>query len=427
MCGMESRSPMAAPYRSSDIEAAVIGAGPYGLAVAAHLKAAGVSTLVFGEPMSFWDRHMPKGMRLRSPHRASHIADPDHTLSLDHYAAASGGACGEQLPVEIFIDYGTWFQQRAIPDLDRRKIKRVKSAGPVFRLTLDDGDSVAAERVIVATGLANQEFRPQAFSNIPAQLASHTCEHTSFDAFRGKRVAVIGRGQSACESAALLAEAGAEVDLIFHGAIRWLGDERGGLGRKVKRRIGQLLETPSAVGPFPYSWLAEFPALIHHLPPSARAAFNQRCLAAGAASWLLPRFGDVIVTSARAILKATPRNDKIVLQLDGRDAAFDHVLLGTGYKIDLAKFDILVPELRSAIVCDDGSPRLATGLESSVPGLHFAGAAAVTSFGPLMRFVAGTSFAAKSIARMSRTRGSKLIPTAANASRLETAQPARRL
>jgi len=115
-----------------------------------------------------------------------------------------------------------------------------------------------------------------------------------------------------------------------------------------------------------------------------------------------------------------------VLELDGKEAAFDHVLLGTGYKIDVSKLDMLGPELRSAIVCDDDSPRLAAGFESSIPGLHFAGAAAVTSFGPLMRFVAGTSFAARSIARASCARGSRLIAGHANVSRWSAAQPARR-
>ena len=56
-----------------------------------------------------------------------------------------------------------------------------------------------ADRVVVATGLAHQQFRPGAFDGLPASLASHSSEHDDLGIFRGKHVAVIGRGQSACE------------------------------------------------------------------------------------------------------------------------------------------------------------------------------------------------------------------------------------
>src|SRR5215472_17796598 len=69
-----------------DCEVAVIGAGPYGLAVAAHLRAADISTRVFGRALSFWRENMPKGMRLRSPWIATQIADPDRRFSLDAFA-----------------------------------------------------------------------------------------------------------------------------------------------------------------------------------------------------------------------------------------------------------------------------------------------------------------------------------------------------
>jgi cation diffusion facilitator CzcD-associated flavoprotein CzcO len=420
---------MPALYRSSDIEAVVIGAGPYGLAVAAHLKAAGVSTRVFGEPMCFWDRNMPKGMRLRSPHIASHIADPYGVLSLDHYAAEKGVACGEPLPVETFIDYGLWFQARAIPDLDPRRVIRIEAAGQAFRLILADGDRLAAERVVIATGLANQQFRPAAFDGIPGGLASHTSEHASLEAFRGKRVAVVGRGQSACETAALLTEVGAEVELICRGDIRWLGAAQPSEAwqRELARHLASLVAAPSAVGPFPYSWLVEVPGLVHRLPAQLRARLNARSLRAGVASWLLSRFANVRVNAGRTILGAEARGDQVAVQLDSGTPLFDHVLLATGYEIDISRPGILAPDLRAAIACRGGSPILAAGFESSVPCLHFAGAAAVTSFGPLMRFVAGTSFAARNIAKaMAARRGALGIASADRAPRFGAAHPAER-
>src|ERR1700722_12985150 len=209
--------------RANSCEVAVIGAGPYGLSVAAHLKAAGVATLVFGKPMAFWRHNMPKGMMLRSPWRATHISNPSGTLSLDAYAAAHGIADNRLLPLQDFVAYGEWFQRHAIPDVDRRAVRSIEATADGFRLTLDDGESVSAGRIVVATGLRHQEYRPEAFREAPAALVSHSSEHTEFEKFRGKRIAVIGRGQSACESAALLAEAGAEVELISRGDIHWLG------------------------------------------------------------------------------------------------------------------------------------------------------------------------------------------------------------
>ncbi len=149
---------------SEDCEVAVIGAGPYGLAAAAHLKSAGVGARIFGRTMSFWREHMPAGMRLRSPWIATHIADPGQRFSLDAFAQLTALAPQDQLPIERFVQYGDWFQRRAVPDLDTRKVLRVENAETGFRLALDDGEVVGARRVVVAMGLAHQDFRPPQFA-----------------------------------------------------------------------------------------------------------------------------------------------------------------------------------------------------------------------------------------------------------------------
>ncbi len=102
-----------------------------------------------------------------------------------------------------------------------------------------DGTHIHARRIVVATGLTRQAFRPEAFADIPAEFASHASEHSDLGIFRGRRVAVVGRGQSACESAVLLHEAGAEVELICRGDMHWLGGNARpgrGLGRMARVR-----------------------------------------------------------------------------------------------------------------------------------------------------------------------------------------------
>ena len=383
------------------LSVAIVGAGPYGLAAAAHLRAADVPLRIFGDAVSFWRQNMPVGMKLRSPWAATHIADPFARFTLDDYYRESGALVPKLLPVENFVDYGFWFQQQIAPDLDTRAVRRVEARGDGFRLVLEDGDMFFARRVVMATGLLGHEVRPAQFDGLPRALVSHSCEHTDSDRYRGKRVAVIGRGQSACESAALLHEAGAEVELICRGDLVWNADpgERSALRKAVRRMLGNMLIPPSQVGPFPYSWFNEVPGVLRYLPQAWRDQWNEVNLRATAILWLRPRLQDVPVDHGRTILAARRVGDGIELTLDNGTKNFDHVMLATGYRIDVAKMTILEPALRARIARRDGLPVLNGALESNVPGLHFVGASAVGSFGPLLRFIAGAGFAARRVTR----------------------------
>jgi FAD-dependent urate hydroxylase len=390
-----------------DCEVVVIGAGPYGLSVAAHLKAAGVATHVFGGSMSFWRENMPRGMKLRSPWIATHISDPDSKFSLDVFARENAIAPAEdQLPLEQFVYYGEWFQREAVGDLDTRRVLRIEDVDRRFRLTLEDGDSVHARRVVIAMGLANQDFRPPPLQGLPAALVTHTCEHAHLGKWRGQRVAVVGRGQSACESAALLSEAGSEVDLICRGEVRWIGAPDSDAPRDWIWRVRKMLQAPSAIGAPPLNWLNELPGVEHGLPAGLRQWISTRSLRPACTWWVKPRFRYVRVHAGAAVRGAQVRGNTIELRLDEGLHEYDHVLLATGYKIDIAKLRILAPELLQRIARTDGSPVLARGFESTVPRLHFVGASSVSSFGPLMRFIAGAGYAARSITRASRDRSS---------------------
>ena len=388
------------PALASDACAvAIIGAGPYGLAAAAHLRAANIPIRIFGEALSFWRANMPSGMKLRSPWVATHIADPRGCLTLDDYYRQAGMAVPKLLPVENFIDYGLWFQQRVAPDLDTRAVRRVAAIDGGFRLLLEDGDSVFAKRVVMATGLLGHQYRPAQFDGLPRALVSHSCEHTDSERYRGKRVAVIGRGQSACESAALLHEAGAEVEIICRGNLVWNADpgKRSMLRKAVRAMLGSALIPPSQVGPFPYNWVNEAPGIIRHFPQETRDRWNEINLRATAILWLRPRLKDVAVDQGRSILAARKIGDGISLTFDNATKRFDHVLLATGYRIDVDKMRMLEPRLREQIARHGRLPILNGGFESNVRGLHFVGAAAVGSFGPLLRFIAGAGFAARRI------------------------------
>src|SRR5438270_12466620 len=128
----------------------VVGAGPYGLSTVAHLRAAGVETRGFGEPMIFWQERMPIGMFLRSAWEASHIADPHNRYTLEAYQAATGARFEAPVPLDEFVRYGQWFQQQVAPDVDRRRVTRVARDADGFRLEIAGGEVVRARRVVLA-------------------------------------------------------------------------------------------------------------------------------------------------------------------------------------------------------------------------------------------------------------------------------------
>jgi lysine/ornithine N-monooxygenase len=386
---------------TTDCDVAILGAGPYGLAAAAHLHAAnGLEIRVFGDPMSFWHEQMPRGMVLRSPYVASNIADPERSLTLDGYQEQTRRQLPKPVALEQFVDYGRWFQAQTVPGphQDRRRVERIARNGS-FRLDLVDGDSVSAGRVIVAAGIMPFAWTPPAFRNLPPELASHSSVHRDLSRFRGRRVLVIGGGQSALESAALLHELGAEVEVLVRaGRIYFLRRAHG-----ILHQLGPLtraLFAPAEVGPAGISRLVSTPDLYRRLPRSVQDRFSVRSLRPAGAAWLQSRLEGVPMTFNAAVTAAREENGQVELTLaDASTRRADHVLLATGYRVDIAGYRFLPSELLQGISRVGGYPRLRRGFESSVPGLHFLGAPSAWSFGPLMRFVAGTEFAAPALTR----------------------------
>jgi hypothetical protein len=380
---------------TSDI--VIIGAGPYGLSAAAHLRRAGIDCQVFGEPMSFW-RTMPRGMFLRSNRRATNIAEYQGDLSLASYQAATGVSVSVPVPLESFVAYGEWVQQRVVPDVDRRLACSVDTRGHAFDVTLEDGDRVTARRVIVACGIRPFAWRPPEFRELPRELASHTGDHADLARFAGQRVAVIGGGQSALESAALLHEAGAEVEMLARSRrIVWLR------GVSVYKRLGPVAPiayAPTDVGPLWYSRLVAVPDVFRRLPRRAQTRIAARCIRPAGAHWVRERVVDVPLRLGVRVRSVRPRGGALELALDdGAHVTVDHLLLGTGYRVDVGRYGLLDPHLLARVRVAGGYPILGPGLESTVPGLHFLGAPAAWSFGPIMRFVSGSWYASRALVR----------------------------
>ncbi len=398
------RGATAARRAPGDGPVAIIGAGPCGLAVAAHLREYGIAMRVFGEPLEFWSRRMPQGMLLRSRRRSSNIADPRRALTIADYERAEGRALrSPSLTREQFIDYGRWFARHVVGELDPRRVGSVTRAGTGFRLRLDDGNQLGASKVIVAAGLVPFMYRPEPFASLPSAVVSHAYDHDDLGGFAGRRVAVIGSGQSALESAALLHEGGAEVEVLARAeAVYWLPDdtlpEVPAAGRDWRPSVPL---PPTDVGGRFAGWAAATPDAFRRLPARMQPEVAFRCIRPAGSGWLRGRLSEVPISCGVVVSEARERDGKVTLGLsDGSTRTVDHVLVGSGYRVDVRRYPFLAGELGASVtVAGGGYPVLTRGLESSVPGLHFIGASAAHSFGPIMRFVVGTWYSAPAVAR----------------------------
>ena len=383
-------------------DVAIIGAGPYGLSAAAHLKQLkGLDLRLFGEPMSFWERYMPEQMVLRSPWAGTHIADPENRLTLDVYKRTNGNHhLAYPVPLVDFIKYGHWFHEQTALPADQRKVLRTEPAPNGYQLTLEDGETIHARRVIIAGGIQPFAYRPRMFERLPASLVTHTSELRDFGQFRNKEVLVIGAGQSAVEAAVFLREAGAHAEvLIRNSSLHWLRHD----SWKHAKAIAWMFYGSADVGPAGISLLVQRPNWFRRLPRRVQNWWGRRAIRPAVSQRLEGRTRCMLIQTGRFPVQTRVERERLRVRLnDGSERVVDHVVLGTGYRINVALYPFLSAELLNRLELVDGYPRLDAGFESSLPGLHFLGAPAAWSFGPLMRFVAGTEFVSPALSKRIR-------------------------
>jgi hypothetical protein len=390
-------------------EVLIIGAGPFGLSIAAHLRAAGIAHRIVGRPMDTWKTHCPPGMKLRSEPYGSDMAAPQPGWDVRAYCQKHGLDYEDRLgplSIERFLEYADWYTRELVPDVSDLTVTGITPAGAGsghgaggFRVTFADADPVTARQVVVATGVLPYAVLPPELDGLPSELVSHTRDHHLLSAFAGRRVAVVGGGQSALETAALLHEAGAQVQVVMRRAApTWLEpnpEHIRGLGH-VKRPCNKLCE----------GWHCTFwnsPFLFRRLPTQMRIDKARSVLGPAGAWWLKPRVDGVIDVLAGHHLKHAERTaDGVTLYLDGPERSSveaDHVIAGTGFRIDLARLPFLGEDLRGAITTLNKYPVVSRDGQSSVPGLYFAGAPTAVSLGPSVRFIAGTHNVATQMTR----------------------------
>ncbi len=382
----------------------ILGAGPYGLSVAAQLTSRGVPYRIFGKAMATWREHMPQNMLLKSEPFASSLSAPSTDGTLESYCAEMSvpySAVGLPVSLDRFISYASWFQKRFVPQLEEVNAVSVSQAAGRFVIALENNGEVRAQNVVMATGITWFKQIPQILANMPDQFVSHSYDHRDADSYSGKRVVVVGAGASAIDVASLFAEAGADVRILtrqqkinFHSPPGY---------RSLFTRIRH---PRTGIGPgLRSSFYCSAPLMFRRLPASVRSSIVRTHLRA-APGWFMREKveGKIPMLLGRTLQRATVHDSQIELIVCDEQGAIStleahHVIAATGYAVDLNKIPLLDPALRAKIRHYQQAPILGNSFESSITGLYFVGPAAAHSFGPLLRFAFGSEWVAPRIAR----------------------------
>jgi thioredoxin reductase len=375
----------------ADTELLVIGAGPYAYSAAAHAQARGIGTRIVGRPMSFWRDQMPAEMYLRSGR--DWMLDADRVHSFEAYFEDRGYAADEHdpIPISVFLDHTDWFREQKKLEVEDVQIESLTKPDGDFVARLVGGDTISAEKVLAAPGVAHFAQLPDWYADLPPDRRTHTSERVTFDDLSGARVAIIGGRQSAYEWAALLCDHGAaRVDVVHRHEtpafekVSWAF---------VNAYVDQ---TESERG-----WW-------RHLPAAKQREIASEFWRVGRLTlepWVKPRLDPDVVTSrprtAVVAVSATPDDVHLTLS-DGAVIAVDHVIAASGYRANLAAVPYLAGVLGRVDVTD-GFPDLSPGFETSLPGLFLTGFSATRDFGPFYGFTKGCPSAARiAVAEMLR-------------------------
>lgn len=387
------------------LEIAIIGAGPYGLSLGAHLRRLGVPYRIFGRPMDSWRAHMPKGMMLKSDGFASNIYDPVGAFTLEKFCAQRGieySNIGTPVRLETFTAYGLAFRERMVPELEDKLVNRLEKSPDGFILRLGDGEIVKTRRVVLAVGITHFEYVPASLADLPREFLTHSYRHSDLESFRGRNVVVIGGGSSATDFAGLAHEVGAQVQLVARTkSLKFHGKPEIG---KPRSWWQQIRHPQSGLGPgLRSSFFSNAPSMFRRLPERLRLKIVSSHLGPSG-GWFAK---DKVIGRIPLLLGQTPERAEIrdgcvhlhLRAADGstREVETEHIVSATGYKVNLERLKFMSEEVRSKIKTVEGTPVLSSAFESSVSGLYFVGLAAANSFGPVMRFAFGAGFAARQL------------------------------
>lgn len=386
-------------------DVAIIGAGPHGLSLAAHLAARGMNFRVFGKPLSTWSEHMPKNMVLKSDGFVSNLSSPLPNSTLAAYCQRNGLSYSDEglpVPLKTFLAYAHDFRRRFVPMLEETNVVALDTVPDGFRLELETGEKLTAKNVVLAIGITSFAYTPPELAVLPPELCTHSYLHREGEGFTGKDVVVVGRGASAVDLAWLLFEKGASVRIVTRAPDIEFNKIPDAYEESL---IGKLHRPASGIGRgWKSLFCAQAPLLFYRLPePLRMRAIASHMHPAG--GWFMREKieKNVPLHLGSSVKAAEAVNGRAKLTLCDRSGAeevitCDHVISATGYQPDMNKVPFLPRTLVEKISIRPGVTPLTDTFETSVKGLYAVGLTAMHNFGPLMRFMVGAEFAAPRLA-----------------------------
>jgi len=373
---------------STPLPLLIIGAGPFGLALAAYAKHEQISHVILGKPMSFWKDHMPQGMYLRSA--CDWHYDPFNAHTILHYLETRQlkPEDVEPLALDFYLSYAEWFQQQKGIEAQPALVQRLNYANNRFEASLTNGEKLVAKNVVLALGFRYFKNVPELFpSLLPAGRFAHTCELVDFAPLRNKRVLIIGGRQSAFEWAALIHEQDAAAVYMSY------------------RHATPSFEISD------WSWEKELvegmvtnPKWFRNLAAEEQEQINRRLWAEGRLKlepWLAQRinhekiklFPHTQVTACREL-----SDGELEVRVNEAILRVHQIILATGYKVNVAKIPLLAQgNLLTQLETKNGYPVLDERLQSNIPGLFFTSMCAMQDFGPFFAFTSAVRTSAKLI------------------------------
>ncbi len=315
----------------------VIGAGMCGIAAAAALIFKGVRNVAVVDA-SPDGREGPwvtyaRMQTLRSPKHLPGPALGIPSLTFRAWFEATHGAGAWEalykIPNDVWQDYLTWLKHVLhLPVRNGVAAERLVPAEGHVAVALSDGRTMHARRVVVATGRGGTggPFVPETVApDLWPDLAAHTAEPIDFARLRGAHLAVIGGGASAWDNAATALEAGAaSVDLYVRRAV--LPQVNKGRG--------------SATPGYFEGWGALDPAqrwaLFVYMNDSQAPPPHETVLRT-------IRHAGFSLHLGTPVLAARRQGPQVALELPGRAATADFLIVGTGFRIDLGRDALLGP------------------------------------------------------------------------------------
>ncbi|MDX1415336.1 MAG: NAD(P)-binding domain-containing protein [Candidatus Promineifilaceae bacterium] len=369
----------------------IIGAGPFGLSLAARLQHLDIDHLILGKPMHFWQANMPPGMLLRSA--SDWHLDPQNIDTIEAYLQTLGlqPSDVEPLSLQFYLDYTNWFQEQKQFNILPRYVTRLDENNGKFTVALENGQKLTADQVVLALGF-------QSFSHIPADLAAllpqgrygHTCDIVDLPAFSGRRVLIIGGRQSAFEWTALLHEAGAAAVHVCY-----------------RHDTPQFTEADWSWFNTQVDHIVQEPGWFRDLSPEEQESVNHRFWVEGRLKlepWLAPRIDHESITlwpnSEMRACSILPDGALQILLSNGQSIVVDDVIFATGYKVDMSRVDLLARgNILKRLTTHNGYPQLDETFQTNIPGLYITSMPAVQDFGLFFAFTISVRASAQVISR----------------------------